>query len=107
MRNSVRFQDSERSRSGAGCNRSVVRCHEEHLFFPVLPAHIHSGSAVRRMQVHNCRQGHRMPVDSRPVQVSGIRPADWEQELLRAVHSRSEERLQVHRDWLHLHRHKS
>ena len=48
-----------------------------------------------------------MPVDSLPVQVSGIRPADWEQELLRAVHSRSEERLQVHRDWLHLHRHKS
>ena len=32
------------------------------------------------------------------VQVSGIRPADWEQERLRAVHSRSEERLQGHRD---------
>ena len=48
-----------------------------------------------------------MPVDSLPVQVSGIHPADWEQERLRAVHSRSEERLRVRRDWSQLHRPKS
>ena len=48
----------------------------------------------------------RQPVDSLPVQVSGIRPADWEQERLRAVRSRSEERLRVHRDWSRFHRHK-
>ena len=49
VRNSVRFQDSEHSRSEAAYNRSVVRCPVEHLFFPVLPVHIHSGSVVRRL----------------------------------------------------------
>ena len=49
VRNSVRFQDSEHSRSGAVCNRSEVRSSVGHLFFPVLPVHIHSGSVVRRL----------------------------------------------------------
>ena len=49
VRNSVRFQDSEHSRSGAVCNRSAVRSPVGHLFFPVLPVHIHSGSVVRRL----------------------------------------------------------
>ena len=49
VRNSVRFQDSEHSRSGAVCNRSAVRSPVERLFFPVLPVHIHSGSVVRRL----------------------------------------------------------